>query len=277
MLTGFMGTGKSTVGRRVAKTLGFAWIDTDRIIEERHGSIPEIFARAGETVFRGIERNLAAELSTRTRHVFSTGGRMLLDAENTRAFSATGRIFSLVVDPDVLVARLLQSKTPRPLLAGTDPEGTIRKLLAERQSGYARFAQVRSGLGSPDTVAASLAKTVQEPTETSDGRRGVAVLGDATSGLAAPIVVVSDATVADLHGPSLGPVDRFASSEADVGAAGSIIYLGGMSVTARVQGDATVPQVVAPTTPSAMDRSYPANVRVITDLASLQTRGIDTR
>ncbi|HVR31897.1 MAG TPA: shikimate kinase, partial [Acidimicrobiia bacterium] len=54
-----MGTGKSTVGRRLAKALGFGWLDTDRMIEDRHGPIPEIFARAGESVFRGIERNVA--------------------------------------------------------------------------------------------------------------------------------------------------------------------------------------------------------------------------
>ncbi|MEX2280535.1 MAG: shikimate kinase [Acidimicrobiia bacterium] len=271
VLTGFMGTGKSTIGRRLAKRLGFGWVDTDHVIEERHGPIPEIFARAGEFVFRGIERNIASELSTRTRLVVSTGGRMLLDPDNIRAFSASGRIFCLSVEPDVLVSRLRRSPTPRPLLSGDgDPDSKIRTLLAERQAGYGRFTQVRSGVESADEVTVGLAALITTPTETASGRRGHAVLGDATTGLPHPVVVVSDENVAELHGPCLGPVDRVVTDGSIPEDTGSVIFLGGRSVTNRLSAFGGVRRVVVPTTQAAMDSEYP-NARVVIDLATLQT------
>lgn len=271
MLTGFMGTGKSTVGRRLAKVLGFRWVDTDRLIEERHGSIPEIFARAGETVFRGIERNIATELATRTRHVFSTGGRMLLDPDNIRTFSATGRIFCLTVEPDILVARLLRSPTPRPLLTGPDPEANIRTLLAERQAGYARFAQVRSGTSTADDVTTDLAEMVNTPTATPHGRRGYAVLGDATTDLPRPITVVTDERVSELYGPCLGPVDRVVTSTDAADKTASVILLGGTSVTSQVDAVPDIPRVIAPTSPQAVEQEHRPGIRTIVDLATLQT------
>lgn len=271
VLTGFMGTGKSTIGRRLATRLGFAWVDTDHIIEERHGPIPEIFARAGEFVFRGIERNIAAELSTRTRQVVSTGGRMLLDPDNIRAFSASGRIFCLSVEPDVLISRLKKSPTPRPLLSrGGDPDSTIRSLLAERAAGYARFTQIRSGVESADEVATTLAALVRMPTETTSGRRGHAVLGDAITGLTRPIVVVSDEHVAELHGPCLGPVDRVITEGSIPGDAGSVVFLGGTSVTSRISTLNEIQRVAVPTTQAAMNSDYP-DTRVVVDFATLQT------
>jgi shikimate kinase len=271
VLTGFMGTGKSTIGRRLAKTLGFAWVDTDRIIEERHGTIPEIFARAGETIFRGIERNLAAELSSRTRHVVSTGGRMLLDPDNIRAFSTGGRIFCLTADPDVLVSRLLKSPTPRPLLAGKDPESDIRALLAERQRGYARFVRIDSSEREPDEVVVELAELIGAETATATGRKGVAVLGDALTGLPHPVIVVTDAGLGDLHSPCVGAVERVTLDPEDVEDAAGVIYLGGSSVTTHIPSRPRLPTVAAPTTPRSMDAVYPNGVRVIADLATLQT------
>lgn len=267
VLTGFMGTGKSTVGRRLAKRLGFSWVDTDRLIEERHGSIPEIFARAGESVFRGIERNLSTELAPLTRHVISTGGRMLLDPDNIRAFSGNGRIFCLVADADVLVTRLMRSPTPRPLLQKADPEAEILALLEERRRGYARFAQIHSGNGSPEEVVESLADIVLAPTETPTGRRGVAVMGDATTGLEPPVTIVTDLTVAELFGPCLGPVSAVMTSIEPTVTGGSLVFLGGSSVTEH----AVPGSVVVPTTRNAMEQAAPPGTRTIIDLAALQT------
>ena len=84
ILTGFMGTGKTTVGRLVARKLGREFVDTDLVIEERHGPIQEIFDRQGESAFRDIERTLAVELGQRKRLVIATGGRMLLDPRTSR-------------------------------------------------------------------------------------------------------------------------------------------------------------------------------------------------
>lgn len=270
VLTGFMGTGKSTVGRRLARRLGFSWVDTDHLIEERHGPIPEIFARAGEAVFRGVERNIAIELAARTRHVFSTGGRMLLDPDNIRAFSVSGRIFCLSADPEILVTRLLRSPTQRPLLAGPDPESDIRSLLVERQAGYGRFPTITTDEGPPDLVAERLAQIILDPTETPTGRRGVAVIGDAPAGLAGPIVVLTDDIVGTLYGPLLGPVDLVATSPDDLPGNASVIILGGSSVTDHV-ADRMRGSVVVPTTEAAMNRDYPTAMRVVADLATLGT------
>lgn len=265
-----MGTGKSTVGRRLSHELGFDWIDTDRLIEERHGPIPEIFDRSGEDVFRAIERNIASELATRTHHVFSTGGRMLLDVANIRSLSATGRIFCITADPDVLVERLLKSPTPRPLLAGPDPEGRVRSLFAERAPLYSRFASIETGVGSPASVTTELLDIVTAPTATPAGRRGLAVLPDALTDLARPVTVVSDPLVGELHAPGIGPVDDLVTEASSV-SEGSVILLGGTSVTQQLSDMDGRPVVVAPTTLASMAAEYPARVRVVIDLATLQT------
>lgn len=271
VLTGFMGTGKSTVGRRLAEALGFGWVDSDRLIAERHGPIPDIFDRSGEQVFRAIERNIASELSALTRHVFSTGGRMLLDPANISSLSGSGRIFCLTADTDVLIDRLLSSPTPRPLLAVPDPAGRIRSLLDERRPGYARFAAIPTGLQPAETVIEELLGILSRPTETPTGRRGLAVLGDAATDLPRPVVVLTDDTVGDLHGPCLGPVDRVVTDGPVPEDAASLIVLGGTSVTARLTDRGPRPTVVAPTTAAAMAADHPDGVRVVADLATLQT------
>ncbi|MGH9134897.1 MAG: shikimate kinase, partial [Ilumatobacteraceae bacterium] len=96
VLTGFMGTGKTTVGRLLAEQLGFEFVDTDQVIEQRHGAIAEVFRVMGEDAFRRIERELAAELADRERLVISTGGRMMLDPQNVASLSRNGRVFCLV-------------------------------------------------------------------------------------------------------------------------------------------------------------------------------------
>jgi shikimate kinase len=82
VLTGFMGTGKTTVGRLLAERLGYGFVDTDALIVARHGPIAEIFAGRGEGEFRRLEAEVAAELADRTGLVIATGGRMLLDHGN---------------------------------------------------------------------------------------------------------------------------------------------------------------------------------------------------
>lgn len=155
VLTGFMGTGKTTVGRLVAERLGHDFVDTDVVIEERHGPIPTIFAEQGEAAFREIERNLARELAARTGIVISTGGRMMLDPANAEALGATGRVYCLVADPDEILRRVTTdpSHIERPLLAGPDPRARILELLAERTPLYRRFPQVDTGGRPPAEIA----------------------------------------------------------------------------------------------------------------------------
>lgn len=153
VLTGFMGTGKSAVGRLLAKRLRVEFVDTDALIEAQHGPIDQIFERAGEAQFRRIEREVASDLAGRGDLVISTGGRMMLDDDNVEAF-ADAEVFCLVASVDTIHARVTTVTAPvRPLLAVEDPRARIDELLAERAEGYARFTQVPTDDRTPSQVA----------------------------------------------------------------------------------------------------------------------------
>jgi shikimate kinase len=159
ILTGFMGTGKTTVGRLVAQKLGREFVDTDLLIEERHGPIQEIFDRQGESAFREIEQALAQELGQRSGLVIATGGRMLLDPENVRVLSKNGRIFCLVATPEEIYDRVTgdPSRVKRPLLEVEDPKQRIVELLGERGPDYERFPQLTTDQIEPEVIAQELA------------------------------------------------------------------------------------------------------------------------
>ena len=164
VLTGFMGTGKSTVGRLLADRLGWEFVDTDALIEERHGPIPAIFADHGEERFRTLEREVAAEVGGRRGTVVATGGRLLLDPANEAVLGSTGIIVCLSASVDVLVERLTRGAGQRPLLHGHDPATRIRYLLAERASGYGRFPQVVTDGRAPDEVVDAVLALVEAQT-----------------------------------------------------------------------------------------------------------------
>ncbi|MCP3937103.1 MAG: GNAT family N-acetyltransferase [Actinomycetia bacterium] len=153
VLAGFMGTGKTTVGKLVAKQLGFEFVDTDALIERQYGPIPHIFADKGEAVFREMERDIVADLAGRSDHVIATGGRLLLDPVNIDAFAAASRIFCLSASIDEIAARVDQTRSLRPLLDVDDPHERIRELLAERGPHYRRFVQVPTNGRLPSEVA----------------------------------------------------------------------------------------------------------------------------
>lgn len=158
VLTGFMGTGKTTVGRLLAAHLAFAFVDTDAVIEQRFGAIADIFDSDGEAQFREYERQIALELAVADRSVIATGGRMMLDDVNAAALSSNGRVFCLASSPTEIMRRLGADATERPLLAGSDPLARIEMLLAERQSRYGWFEQVPTDGLTPDEIVADLAK-----------------------------------------------------------------------------------------------------------------------
>lgn len=154
VLTGFMGTGKTTVGRRLAERLGFDFVDTDHLIEADHGPIPLIFAEQGEAAFRAIERATATTLADRTSTVVATGGRLMLDTANAEVLGASARVFCLTAPAEVIVERVLgDGSAERPLLATDDPRAQVEGLLAERAEGYARFEQVSTLNRDPDQIA----------------------------------------------------------------------------------------------------------------------------
>lgn len=160
VLTGFMGTGKTTVGRLVARDLGWTFVDTDDVIVARHGPIDAIFAEQGEDAFRALEREVAADVARSQHHVIATGGRMLLDPANADALTATGRVFCLAASADEIVRRLTADVDGpvRPLLAGDDPAAAAARLLNERAEGYGQFEQVHTAGRSPQEIAADIIK-----------------------------------------------------------------------------------------------------------------------
>ncbi|MBE2182407.1 MAG: shikimate kinase [Anaerolineae bacterium] len=117
VITGFMGTGKSTIGKKIAAKLKREFVDTDAEIERRAGmSIPEIFEVQGEAAFRAMETELARELATREKLVISTGGGMLMNEENRALLGSNGFVVCLVASPEALEKRL-QGARGRPLAA----------------------------------------------------------------------------------------------------------------------------------------------------------------
>ena len=115
VLTGFMGTGKTTVGRILAERLGLEFVDTDELIESRSGPIHEIFERDGEDAFRALERSVARELAGRTGLVIATGGRMMLDSECEACLEPVSDVVCLTAGSDTIVERVAgPGAVPRP-------------------------------------------------------------------------------------------------------------------------------------------------------------------
>ncbi len=137
VLTGFMGTGKSTIGRMIAARLNRPFVDMDVEIERRAGqSIPEIFATRGEEAFRQMERDLCRELAGQRGLVIATGGGALVDPTNRERMIASGIVICLQASPEGLLARLRAEASTRPLLHSDDPAARIRELLAARAEAY---------------------------------------------------------------------------------------------------------------------------------------------
>lgn len=138
VLTGFMGTGKSVVGRRLAQRLGLTFVDLDEAIEEAADmTIPEIFASEGESGFRRRERELISCLAARRDCVIATGGGAVLDPENVRNLKMAGVLVCLWAEPAIILERI-GADTHRPLLQAPNRLATIRELLAQRAPAYAQ-------------------------------------------------------------------------------------------------------------------------------------------
>ena len=141
-LVGFMGTGKTTIGRELSKVMGRKFLDTDQVLEKRFGkSVNDIFAEDGEETFRKAERELAVELSQTENKVIGTGGGTIMDPISLQAFQGSGLLLRLYTRETNLIGRLKRT-SKRPLLAGETPEEVekkIRKLLAEREVIYGKI------------------------------------------------------------------------------------------------------------------------------------------
>lgn len=138
VLVGMMGSGKSSVGRRLAGRLGLPFVDADAEIETAAGmTIPEIFAQRGEAEFRDGERRVIARiLATRAPLVLATGGGAFMNGETRARIGELGISVWLKAEPEVLMRRV-RKRSNRPLLQTADPEGTLRRMLGEREPIYA--------------------------------------------------------------------------------------------------------------------------------------------
>ena len=125
-LVGYMGCGKSTIGRKVAEILGISFVDLDKYIEERYfKSVPAIFAEEGEERFREKERISLLEVSQFENVVVGTGGGAPCFFDNMEVMNNNGVTVYIAPDTEVLVTRLLKSKTERPLIVGKSFEELI--------------------------------------------------------------------------------------------------------------------------------------------------------
>ena len=139
IITGFMGTGKSVVAKKLARKLKMEYIDTDRVIEGRQGmSIADIFAGHGENYFREQEDKLVKELSQKENMVISTGGGTLLSSDNARMLGWRGQIICLYANSRTIYNRV-KRKNNRPLLKRENVLSEINRLLEERNKVYNNF------------------------------------------------------------------------------------------------------------------------------------------
>jgi shikimate kinase len=138
VLVGMMGVGKSSIGRRLAARLGMPFVDADTEIEKAAGmSIPDIFARHGESDFRSGEARVIARLLDAGPQVLATGGGAFMNEGTRAAIKSKGVSIWLTADFDVLMRRIAKRKNDRPMLQTDDPAATLRQLLTVREPIYA--------------------------------------------------------------------------------------------------------------------------------------------
>ena len=135
-LIGFLGAGKTSVGRLAAEQLHFDYLDTDELIQSRTGrTITEIFSTDGEPAFRKMESDLVTELTARTKTVIATGGGLPMNPQNLVSLKTHALIVCLWASPEKIWERV-KHQAHRPLLHDADPQKKIRDLLAVREPFY---------------------------------------------------------------------------------------------------------------------------------------------
>lgn len=158
-LVGFMGCGKSTIGKIVAKRLDYAFADTDRMVEQTAGkSVREIFEQDGEALFRRMETEALVHFNAEDNIIVATGGGTPCFAGNLEIMKRTGRIVYFDMKPDRLFGRLCRGRERRPKIAGMDDAALmdfIGKSLAEREKYYSQASMTIDCNGVSDEYIAS--------------------------------------------------------------------------------------------------------------------------
>ena len=151
-LVGLPGSGKSTVGRQLARRLQLPFLDSDHVIEERIGcAIRDYFEREGEASFRDVEESVIDELTLQASGVLSTGGGAVLRPANRLHLHERGHVVYLRSSPEELFRRL-RHDTSRPLLQVADPLGRLRDLYAQRDPLYRETAHFVIETGRPSVA-----------------------------------------------------------------------------------------------------------------------------
>jgi shikimate kinase len=155
ILCGFMATGKSTIGKRLAEEMHYRFLDMDALIEEEQGvSIPQIFASQGEPAFRALESQMVERIAEWSGHVIATGGGTIVNPRNLERLKSCGVLISLTADIQTILRRTGREDS-RPMLQGGDKLERIRQLLELRMPFYAQADIVL------DTSTLSIRQVVQ--------------------------------------------------------------------------------------------------------------------
>lgn len=156
VLIGFMGSGKTAVGKALSRRLKRDFVDLDEVIVQSEGrAITEIFAQSGEAYFRQKEKARIKEFSLKSNLIISCGGGVVLVAENLENLKRGGTVIYLKAAPQVILARTRHS-SHRPLLNVADPQKKIKKLLAAREPLYLQADII------VDTTRKSVSEVVEE-------------------------------------------------------------------------------------------------------------------
>jgi shikimate kinase len=173
ILVGFMGSGKSSVGREIARRLGFRFIDTDTTIRQKHNkSIPDIFASFGEPFFRDEENKALRDLQNIEHVVVATGGGIVLQPRNHPLLRSLGVVVWLTATEEVIWERVSRNQN-RPLLQTQDPRTTISNLMATRYPLYGSLSHIiveTSGLTHQEVADQVLAAISLWPTTRNENR-----------------------------------------------------------------------------------------------------------
>ncbi len=143
-LIGFMGTGKTAVGKALAEKLVRSFVELDSLIEQKAGmSIPEIFQQDGEIAFRELEMRVTEEVANKKKAVIACGGGIVLNKINIDRLRENARMVYLIASPRVMLRRVSSEEGQRPLLEVDNPTLTIRELLGFRKPFYERAADIK--------------------------------------------------------------------------------------------------------------------------------------
>lgn len=150
-LIGYMGCGKSTLGRRLSDHLNMQFVDMDHYIEERNlKTIPQIFEQEGEAEFRNKERKALEELSEFTNIIIATGGGAPCFFDNIDLMNRSGKTIYMDISPDILADRLLKSKTERPLIKGKSKEELVAFIDETLKKRNHFYSQAQFKITQPD-------------------------------------------------------------------------------------------------------------------------------